>query len=95
VARGNVCGSQVLPGLFAVCDVPDLQGLSAPRPLLAEIGVHDNCFLADDALSCSREVAKIYAAAGVAENYDVDLFAGGHQFGANKAFEFFDRHLKA
>ena len=94
VQRANFCGSQIVPGLFAVCDVPDLHGLTAPRPLLAEIGLHDRCFLADEALSCVEEVKKIYAAAGVPDNYEVDVFPGDHQFGGNKALGFFDKHLK-
>ena len=94
VERGNFCGSQYVPGLFTVCDVPDLHGLIAPRPLLAEIGLHDKCFLADEALSCAEEVRKIYGAAGVPHNYEVDAFPGDHQFSGNKAFAFFDKHLK-
>lgn len=94
IGRGNFCGSQFVPGLFGICDVPDLHGLIAPRPLLAEIGAHDRCFLADESVSCCEEVRKIYAAAEAAGNYEVDLFPGGHQFAGNKAFGFFDRHLK-
>ncbi|MFH1613842.1 MAG: alpha/beta hydrolase family protein [Planctomycetota bacterium] len=94
VKYGNFCGSQIVPGLFEICDVPDLHGLIAPRPLLTEIGVYDKCFLVDDALECADKVTKIYNAAGVSENYEVDLFEGDHAFGGNKAFEFFDKHLK-
>lgn len=95
VERGNFCGSQYLPGLFSICDVPDLHGLIAPRPLLAEIGVHDKCFLEHEALSCAEEVKKIYTAAGIPDNYEVDLFSGDHRFSGIKAFDFFDRHLKS
>ena len=94
IERGNFCGSQYVPGLFSVCDVPDLHGLIAPRPLLAEIGLYDKCFLAEESLSCAEEVRKIYTAAGVPENYEVDAFPGDHQFAGNKAFGFFDKHLK-
>ena len=94
VADANFCGSQFVPGLFSLCDIPDLHGLIAPRPLLAEIGVHDKCFLIDDALECSEKVRKIYAAAGVSDKYEVDLFEGDHAFGGNKAFDFFDKYLK-
>ena len=94
VGNGNICGSQMVPSLFRLCDVADLQGLIAPRPLLAEVGTEDQCFQIEDALSCTRAVAEIYAAAGAAENYEVDMFVGGHQFGGNKAFDFFERHLK-
>ena len=94
VADGNFCGSQFLPGLFQLCDVPELHGLIAPRPLLAEIGMHDQCFKVEDALECSRKVKEIYKVAGVPDKYEVDLFDGDHRFSGNKAFDFFDRHLK-
>ena len=90
----NTCGSQLTPGLFALCDLPDLQGLIAPRPLLIEIGVHDECFKVDSAMSCYRELEKIYRAAGAADKLELDLFEGGHGFSGHKAFEFFARHLK-
>jgi dienelactone hydrolase len=91
--RANFCGSQMTPGLFDLCDVPDLQGLIAPRPLLVEVGISDNCFLADDAMSCYREVEKIYSAAGARERLELDLFQGGHAWGANKSVDFFRKHL--
>jgi len=94
IARSNFCGSQILPGLFALCDMPDLHGLIAPKPLLAEVGVHDVCFKQNEALDCCREVENIYKAAGVPQNYETDIFEGGHRFAGNKAFDFFARHLK-
>jgi dienelactone hydrolase len=91
----NFCGSQITPGLFALCDVPDLHGLIAPRPLLVEIGVHDQCFRVESALSCFREVERIYAAADARDSLEMDLFEGGHGWGGNKTLPFFDRYLKA
>ncbi len=93
--RGCFCGSQTFLGIYALCDVPDLHGVIAPRPLLAEIGTHDQCFKSDEALSCAAEVKKIYQAAGVGDKYDTDLFNGSHMFGGNKAFDFFAKHLKS
>jgi len=90
----NFCGSQVTPGLYELCDVPDLQGLIAPRPLLVEIGINDDCFLVDSAMSCFREVEKIYAAAGARDLLELDLFEGGHGWGAHKTRAFFEKHLK-
>ena len=92
--RNNFCGSQMFFGLYDLCDVPDLHGIIAPRPLLAEIGLHDKCFYSDEALSCSNEVRKIYTAAGIADKYETDIFEGGHQFAGNKAFKFFENNLK-
>ncbi len=74
--------------------MPDLQGLIAPRPLLVEIGAFDGCFMVESAMSCFREVEKIYAAAGEPEKLELDLFEGGHAWGANKSFDFFNKHLK-
>jgi dienelactone hydrolase len=89
----NFCGSQITPGLFAVCDVPDLHGLCAPRPLLVEIGIHDECFHVDSATTCFAEVEKIYSAAGARDNLELDLFEGGHRWGGRKSVEFFRKHL--
>ena len=95
VRDGNFCGSQITPGLYDLCDLPDLHGLIAPRPLLVEIGTYDDCFLLDTAASCFREVEKIYAAAGAAGNLELDLFEGGHAWGGRKSVSFFKKHLAA
>ncbi len=89
----NFCGSQMTPGLFALCDVPDLQGLIAPRPLLIEIAVHDRCFGVDSAMSCYKALESIYAAAGAATHLEIDLFEGGHAWGGNLSVAFFNKHL--
>ncbi|MAE61386.1 MAG: hypothetical protein CMJ49_08535, partial [Planctomycetaceae bacterium] len=89
----NTCGSQITPNLYALADLPDLHGLIAPRPLLVEIGSADNCFLIESATSCFKEVEKIYAAAGVRDRLELDLFDGGHAWGANKSVAFFTKHL--
>ncbi|MCL2647381.1 MAG: prolyl oligopeptidase family serine peptidase [Phycisphaerales bacterium] len=93
IRDANACGSQVTPGLFVLCDVSDLQGLVAPRPLLIEIGIHDDCFLIDSSMSCYRELEKIYKAAGLSDRLELDLFEGGHRWGANKSVAFFKRWL--
>jgi len=90
----NYCGMQVAPGLYKLVDLPDAQGLLAPRPLLADIGVHDTCFLLDSALACHRQVAAIYRAAGAADRLELDLFTGEHGWGANKSVAFFTKWLK-
>lgn len=89
----NYCGMQVAPGLFALVDLPDLQGLLAPRPLLIGIGVHDTCFKVDTALQCYRQVERIYTAAGAAQNLELDLHTGEHGWGGNRSEAFFGRHL--
>lgn len=94
IENGNFCGSQYVPGLFQLCDIPDLHGLIAPKPLLAEMGIHDKGLNVKDAIECGQKVKKIYEVAGAPQNYEVDLFDGEHQFAGNKAFSFFEKYLK-
>lgn len=86
----NICGSQITPGLFELCDLPDLQGLIAPKPLLIELGIQDTTFHIDYTLNDHFDkIKRIYKAAGAAESLDLDLFAGGHAWGGNKSLAFF------
>ena len=91
----NVCGSQVTPGVYEMVDVPELHGLIAPRPLLIETGIHDDCFHIDHARQHFRRLAKIYKAAGAAEKLELDVFPGPHAWGGNKSVEFFREYLRA
>lgn len=92
--RSNFCGAQYVPGLATIGDIPDIAGLIAPRPLLAEIGERDLCFTVDDAMAAYEHVARIYAAAGVPERCAVDRFDGGHEIHGTVSFEWLDRWLK-
>ena len=89
----NYCGMQVAPGLYSLVDVPELQGLIAPRPLLVDIGASDSCFRVGGAMQCFERVKAIYAAAGASDNLELDLFPGGHRWGGNKSEAFFKKHL--
>ena len=94
VRDNNYCGMQVAPGLFKLVDLPDAQGLIAPRPLLVDIGANDTCFKVDTAMACYRKVKAIYHAAGVADKLELDLHPGEHGWGGNLSERFFQRHLE-
>ena len=89
----NYCGMQVAPGLYKLVDLPDLQGLIAPAPLLIDIGANDTCFKVDTAMRCYQQISAIYEAAGAAEQLELDLHPGEHGWGGNKAEAFFNAHL--
>ena len=89
----NHCGMQITPGLYKLVDLPELQGLIAPKPLLVDIGIHDTCFLIDGAMACHEQLKSIYATAGVADHLHLDLFPGEHAWGANKSIDFFGKYL--
>jgi hypothetical protein len=89
----NLCGSQLVPNIYRYFDTDDIAGLIAPRPLLVEMGVYDDCFLIQDTLRGYEGVKRIYRAAGVEEHLWSDVFPGPHSFAGNKAFDFFARYL--
>ena len=89
----NYCGSQVAPGLFSLVDVPDLQGLLAPLPLLVNIGANDRCFQAPNAMECFRQVTEIYRAAGAEDRLHLDLTARSHAWSSLKSPGFFKNYL--
>jgi len=89
----NYCGMQITPGLYQLVDLPDLQGLIAPRPLLVDIGAEDDCFVIDTAMQCHRRVRTIYDTFGASALLELDLHPGGHGWGGNKAPAFFEQHL--
>lgn len=89
----NYCGMQVAPGLLKLVDLPDLQGLLAPLPLLIDIGGQDTCFHIDNAMECFRQVKTIYEAAGAGDRLSLDFFPGGHAWGGNISRNFFGTHL--
>ncbi|WP_135550423.1 alpha/beta hydrolase family protein [Paenibacillus cymbidii] len=93
IARGNFCGSQVVPDLYKYFDTHDIAGLIAPRPLLVEMGMYDDCFYFQDLMKGYEGVKAIYEAAGAADRLEADIFSGGHAFAGGKAFAFFKRYL--
>lgn len=94
IDRANFCGSQVIPHVYRYFDTHDIAGLIAPRPLLIDMGIYDNCFFIQDLLKGYEGVKKIYKAANAEELLWDDIHPGGHSFGGNKAVEFFTKYLK-
>ena len=91
----NYCGMQVAPGLYKLVDIPDLQGLIAPRPLLIDIGANDTCFKVEGAMMCQKQLKKIYRAAGASDRLELDFHPHEHSWGGNKSEAFFKKHLWA
>lgn len=89
----NYCGMQIAPGLYDLVDLPDLQGLLAPLPLLIDIGALDHGFKIDSSMKCHHRLEEIYRAAGASDKLELDLFHGDHAWGGNKSVEFFRRYL--
>ena len=93
IGRSQFCGSQFVPGIHRWLDTDDIAGLIAPRPLLLEMGIYDDCFPIQDLLAGYEGVRRIYRAAGCEDRLWADIFPGPHGFGGNKTFEFFKKFL--
>jgi dienelactone hydrolase len=93
IKHANFCGSQIVPEVFKYFDTHDIAGLIAPRPLLVEMGIYDQCFYIRDMLKGYEGIRKIYTAAGAEDNLYTDIFPGAHAFSGDKAFCFFKEHL--
>ena len=93
VGRANFCGSQMVPNLYRYFDTHDIAGLIAPRPLLVEMGLYDDCFYFDDLKKGFDEVKKIYAAAGAEDRLYADIHPHGHAFSGALAEKFFKENL--
>lgn len=92
--RANFCGAQIIPSIHAWFDTDDLAGLIAPRPLLLDMGIYDDCFYIHDLLKGYEGVKCIYEAAGVADRLWTDIHPHGHGWGGVKrAAEFFGTYL--
>lgn len=92
--RANFCGSQITPDIYAWFDTDDLAGLIAPRPLMLDMGIYDDCFFIHDQLQGYAGVKQIYEAAGVPDKLWTSIHPHGHSFGpVERAAEFFGAYL--
>lgn len=92
--RMNFCGSQIVPGIHAWFDTDDIAGLIAPRPLLLDMGIYDDCFHIHDLLDGHARVKRIYEAAGVGDHLWKLTHPSGHGWGGvEKSTEFFGAYL--
>ncbi|MFA5646424.1 MAG: alpha/beta hydrolase family protein [Candidatus Ratteibacteria bacterium] len=90
----NTCGSQLVPSLYQYADIGDVIGAIAPRPLLVESGASDTCFWFHSAQKAHSTIAHAYQVAEAIDALTIEIFPGEHSFSGNKAFDFFEKHLK-
>jgi len=91
--KGNFCGSQYMPKLLTIGDLPDVAGLIAPKPLLIEMGEKDTCFAIEDAKNAYVQLKRIYTAAGASERLDCDIHQGAHAWSGAKVYKWFEKWL--
>jgi hypothetical protein len=87
------CVCYAIPNLLEYCEMPDIAGLIAPRPLIIEHGLRDEWFNNDDVKSAFESVKRIYETIGAVDNIDIDYHDGPHKFSGAKSLDWFDMHL--
>ncbi len=88
------CPGYVVNGILQYCDLYDVAGLIAPRPLVVESAIQDPCFVHEDTLNAYGKTADIYKAFGAEDKIVLDEFEGGHMFHGTVTYPWFDRFLK-
>ena len=87
------CVCNAVPGILTWADRGEVGGLTAPRPLLIESASDDACYSRAATLDAYEAVKRIYAAAGVSDRTDIDLFEGAHAWSGAKAWQFLKKWL--
>ena len=93
IERANFCGAQIVPEIYRYFDTDEIAGLIAPRAVLLEMGIFDQCFFIQDMLKGAEGVKQIYCAAGVPERMHQDIHPGPHAYSGTVAPEFFKKYL--
>ena len=84
------CVDNYVPGALAVCEMPDLAALVAPRALWVENGTEDTIFPLAAFEQAVAQARATYTTFGVPERFGAEVFEGGHRFHGAGAWAFLD-----
>ncbi|HEY5314089.1 MAG TPA: prolyl oligopeptidase family serine peptidase [Pirellulales bacterium] len=94
IGRHYTCGSQTIPGLLPLGDVPEIGGLIAPRPCMWQVGSQDKLLPPQWVDTIEQRIDRVYRALGVADRVQIDRFTGKHEWHGAAAYPFLDRILR-
>lgn len=80
------CVDNYIPGIMNVCEMADILGLFAPKPVVAVAGETDEIFPIAGVRAAYAQLERIYSAAGASENCRLVVGDGGHRFYAADAW---------
>jgi dienelactone hydrolase len=80
LGAGYSCGAQVIPGLLAIGDTPEIGSLIAPRPCIWEMGSRDSLIVPGWAEKAIERLQRAYKAAEKPDHLQFHRFEGGHQW---------------
>jgi dienelactone hydrolase len=82
------CIDNYVPGILNWCEMHDVAGLVAPRPLFVESGDADLTFPVEAARRSVAETRRVYQSVHAAENIEHEVFTGGHVFWGERGLPF-------
>ena len=88
------CACNYIPGIYEYCDMGDILGLFAPRPVVVVAGSEDEIFPLAGTKKVYKDLVKIYAAAGVKDKCKLVVGEGGHRFFAEKGWSKMQKLIK-
>ena len=90
---GQGCVKNLVPGLLALADLPDLYALIAPRPLFLELGADDTTSPEIFAQEAYRRIHTAYRAVDADNDLGIHVFDGGHRFNGERSLPWLDEKL--
>ena len=87
------CIDNYVPGILEWCEMYDVAGLIAPRPLFVESGDKDNIFPVAASRASFERVKKVYEVFGKPDLADQEVFDGEHSFFGKRGLPFLAQHL--
>ncbi len=87
------CIDNYVPGLFRDCEMSDVAGLIAPRPLFVESGTRDEIFPVAATRRAVRAARGAWRALRASGQLGSEIFRGGHRFHGRGAFAFLASRL--
>ena len=90
----SASGCQVIPGILAYGDVPEISALIAPRPCVWEVGDKDQHCPPERTERLLARQRRVYAALGATDHLILDPFEGGHVLNGVRSFEVLDKTLR-
>ncbi len=88
------CPCWMTPGLLTLCDIAEVHILIAPRPLLFESAIADECFPIFCVRQAYQKVVSGFNAFNAAERVRQHRFPGGHAWSGAMAYRFLEEALK-
>ncbi|MBI1353394.1 MAG: acetylxylan esterase [Acidobacteria bacterium] len=87
------CIDNYVPGILNWCEMYDVAGLIAPRPLFAESGEKDGIFPVEASRASFERVKKVYETFGQGALAEQEVFPGEHSFWGKRGLPFLAAHL--